>query len=109
MICEPWDVVVVPFPFTERSQTKRRPAVVLSHPEFNQNGYTILSMITTRTHAPWPGDTTLGDFQIAGLKLPCIARLKLFSLDNRLISKKIGALSSEDQQQVHASLRRYLI
>jgi len=43
VIYEPWDVVVVPFPFTERAGTKRRPALVLSKKAFNENGHTILA------------------------------------------------------------------
>ena len=30
MIYEPFDVIVVPFPFTDSLKTKRRPALVLS-------------------------------------------------------------------------------
>ena len=74
MISEPWDVVVVPFPFTERPTTKRRPALVLSHTAFNEAGYTLLAMITTQAHTPWPGDTTLQDRDAAGLRVPCIVR-----------------------------------
>ena len=50
MICEQWDVVVVPFPFTEKPGAKRRPAVVLSKKGFNEHGHTVLLMITTKAH-----------------------------------------------------------
>ena len=59
MICDPWDVVVVPFPFTEKAGAKRRPALVLSPRPFNENGHTLLAMITTQSHSPWPGDTNI--------------------------------------------------
>lgn len=84
MICEPWDVVVVPFPFVERGADKRRPALVLSQNTFNQAGNTVLAMITTRAYPAWPGDTQIDGRADAGLRLPCIVRLKIFTLDNRL-------------------------
>lgn len=36
MTCEPFDVVVVPFPFTDRRAAKRRPALALSSAGFNR-------------------------------------------------------------------------
>jgi mRNA interferase MazF len=35
MTCDTWDVVVVPFPFTDSPASKRRPALVLSLRAFN--------------------------------------------------------------------------
>ena len=96
--CDPWDVVVVPFPFTERPGAKRRPAVVLSNREFNRHGHTILAMITTRAHRPWPGDTEIADLEASGLEVPCIIRLKLFTLDNRLVLRRLGRLSAADRE-----------
>jgi mRNA interferase MazF len=106
--CDLWDVVVVPFPFTDRPADKRRPALVCSRRNFNQNGNTILAMITSTAHAPWPGDKPVKDYQAAGLHVPCIVRLKLFTLDNRLILKRIGALSAADRKQVSGALRNVL-
>jgi mRNA interferase MazF len=106
--CEIWDVIVVPFPFSEIAGTKRRPALVISRSSFNENGHTVLAMITTRAHHPWPGDTELNDRRSAGLNLPCIVRLKAFTLDNRLIIRKIGRLSSPDRRRVSAQFKKYL-
>ncbi len=108
MTCETWDVVIVPFPFTEARGTKRRPALVISRRTFNQNGHTVFAMITTRAHHPWPGDTELQDRAAAGLRLPCIVRLKTFTLDNRLILKKIGHLSSPDRRRIAGHFDRFL-
>jgi len=108
VICDLSDVVIVPFPFTEKLGEKRRPALVLSQKVFNANGHTILAMITTKSHSPWPGDTSIEDLSRAGLHVPCIVRLKVFTLDNRLIIRRSGSLSEKDRQNVVESFCRYL-
>ncbi len=108
MTCDPWQVVVVPFPFTDRAATKRRPAVVLGTRAFNRQGHSVLAMITSASHRPWPGDTSLTDLTSAGLTSPRLMRLKIFTLDNRFIARRIGVLSARDQGEVGAHLHDYL-
>ncbi len=108
MICDPWDVVVVPFPFVERPGARRRPALVLSGRPFNRAGNTVLAMITTQGHRPWPGDAEIADHEAAGLHTPCLIRLKLFTLDNRMLTKRIGSLGQEDRVAVLSELRTHL-
>ena len=108
MIYSRWDVVVVPFPIADKPGTKRRPALVLSNMEFNKGGNSVLAMITTKGHFPWPGDSEIEDYSAAGLNLPCQVRLKVFTLDNRLLLKKIGRLSESDSESVEENLNRYL-
>ena len=103
-----WDVVIVPFPFSNQPGAKRRPALVLSARGFNRHGQAVLAMITTAGHHPWPGDVGLTDLKATGLNAPCLARLKLFTLDQRLIVKKIGRLATTNQQQVSRQLQTYL-
>lgn len=95
---EQFDVVRVPFPFTERSATKNRPALVLSQSDFNNAAdHSVLVMITSAIN-DWPLDCPILDIQAAGLPVPSRIRFKLFTLDNRLIRGKIGALSPRDTQ-----------
>ena len=108
MICDRWDVVVVPFPFSDKAAEKRRPALVLSNKTFNASGHTVLAMITTRSHHPWPGDCNVEEHDDAGLPLPCLVRLKLFTLDNRVILRRIGRLSDADRKRVEANLEKHL-
>lgn len=108
MISDRWDVVLVPFPFSEGPGAKRRPALALSNPPFNRSGHTVLAMITTREHSPWPGDTEIDDHGAAGLPLRCLARLKLFTLDNRLILRRLGCLAASDAERVEQNFTRYL-
>ena len=108
VICDRWDVVVVPFPFSDKAAEKRRPALVLSNKSFNAAGHAVLAMITTRGHHPWPGDCNLEDHDDAGLPLPCLVRLKLFTLDNRIILRRIGSLSDNDRAGVETNLATHL-
>ena len=109
MAYECFDIVVVPFPFVESAEKKRRPALVLSQNAFNQCGHSVLAMITTKRHPAWPGDTEITKTDSAGLDLPCIVRLKLFTLDNRLIIRKIGRLSKIDIRQFKRNASPYLL
>jgi mRNA interferase MazF len=106
MIYKAFDVVVVPFPFTDSSQTKRRPALVLSkHTNFgNKIGHSVLAMITSQKNAPWPLDCEITDKEQSGLAAPSVVRMKLFTLDNRFILKRIGRLSDSDQKKVKQNL-----
>ncbi|MDQ6706876.1 MAG: type II toxin-antitoxin system PemK/MazF family toxin [Acidobacteriota bacterium] len=108
MICEAWQVVVVPFPFSDRQEEKKRPALVLSNKKFNRRGSSVMAMITSSAHDPWPGDSNIQDLPAAGLPVPCKVRLKLFTLDNRLISRASGQLSGADRDTVSNHLKTNL-
>jgi len=99
---EPFDVIVVPFPFTDSSRNKRRPALVLSQKnEFtNKIEHSILAMITSQKNDPWPLDVAIRNKKQSGLTAPSVVRMKIFTLDNRFILRKIGHLSKSDQAQV---------
>ena len=108
MTCDPLDVVVVPFPFTDRRATKRRPALVVSSANFNEaHQQTILAMITS-AGSRWPSDVALQDWRESGLNAPCKVRFKLFTLDDALIVRKVGTLSHRDGRAVKDALSRFL-
>ena len=99
-----YDVVVVPFPFTDRDATKRRPALVVSDSNSLSIDKSILAMITSSSHQPWPLDVTIEDLSSTGLNSPSIIRMKLFTLDNSLILQKIGKLSQQDAEEISFNL-----
>jgi mRNA interferase MazF len=106
--CESWDVVVVPFPFADSGQAKRRPAVVLTRKEFNRGaGHSVLAQVTAAKKSAWPGDVPL-DHEQAGLSAQSMVRMKLFTIDNRLILKHVGRLADSDREKVAGSLEKLL-
>jgi len=109
VIFEPFDVVVVPFPFSDREAERRRPAVIVSSLDFNAtHDQSVLAMITTAGGGEWPSDVAIRDWNEAGLSVPCRVRLKLFTLDDALILRRAGALSDRDAEAVRGNLVRFL-
>ncbi len=110
MTFDAFDVVVVPFPFTDRTTTKRRPALVLSDAKaFNGHvDQSVLAMITSARNSDWPLDVEIKHLDSAGLPSASVVRMKLFTLDDRLVIRKAGTLAENDRNSVAAALRRLL-
>jgi len=104
---EQWDVVVVPFPFANLRTQKRRPALVVSAPrDFGDlSGHSVLAMITSAGHQPWPLDVPISDLTAAGLPAPSLGRMKLFTIDDRLVERRVGSLAAADATAVADALR----
>jgi len=105
---EQWQVVVVPFPLTDRRAKRRRPALVVSRPEAlgTTIGHSVLAMITSAGHSRWPLDVPLADLEAAGLPAQSVVRMKLFTLDDSLLERSAGRLAEGDARAVEAALGR---
>lgn len=105
-----FEVVTVPFPFTDKAQVKRRPALVVSsHAAFGRKtGHSVMAMITSAQNPSWPLDVPISDLVAAGLPAPSIVRMKLFTLDHRFILAKRGKLSEKDRKAISRALKSAL-
>jgi mRNA interferase MazF len=103
----PFDVVVVPFPYTDRLAEKRRPAVVISAPELSENcGLVWLLMVTSADNPRWDCDIAVSDLKGAGLPAPSLVRAaKIATADADRILRSIGGLSTKDAHAVAAKLK----
>lgn len=103
-----FDVITVPFPFTDSHKTKKRPALVLSSSkEFSsEKGHCICAMITSEKNSPWPLDIIIQNLMAAGLPAPSRIRMKLFTIDSDLIEKKIGSLGKKDLLEIKNNLNK---
>jgi mRNA interferase MazF len=109
-IFKPYNVVAVPFPFTDKDYTKKRPAVVISQEEYQKHAHhCVLAMITSAKQSQWKSDIAIQNIEVAGLPGLSIVRPKLFTLDERLILRVLGELSERDQEAVKNMLGQILI
>lgn len=108
-IYEPFSVVVVPFPFTDSHNTKRRPAIVLSSKDHQKHSKNVtLLMITSAKHSRWHDDCQIEDLGSTGLTAESVMRQKIFTLDCRLIIDRIGKLSSKDKTALIKEIKKHL-
>jgi mRNA interferase MazF len=104
------DVVLVPFPFSDLSTTKVRPAVVVSSELYHSTEPDLLlAALTSRVEAATgPFDYQLNDWRAAGLRFPSALKPVLVTLDPVRVVHRTGELSTADLAQVDERLRRAL-
>jgi mRNA interferase MazF len=104
------DVVLVPFPFSNLSMVKVRPAVVVSSSLYHATEPDLLlAAITSKiAAATGPLDYVLADWQAAGLHYPSAFKPVLFTLEPARVLHRVGALTLPDLAEVDQRLRRAL-
>lgn len=107
---QPWDVVLVPFPYTERNHTKVRPALIVSTDTLStKTGKYFLVMITSAQHARAYGDVLISDLQLAGLPAESIVRpSKIATFEEGSFVRRIGTVTVKDRNEVSDQLRKLL-
>ncbi len=101
---EPGDVVLVRFPFTDLTKAKWRPALVLCPAAYStRHGDVVVMALTTKPQQD--DDCRLERWQRAGLPRPSWIKPLIFTLDGRLVSRRIGRIDATDAPRVTASLR----
>jgi mRNA interferase MazF len=96
------DVLLLSFPFTNLVGAKRRPALMILDTE---DGDIVVARITSQTYET-KFDAFLDNWQQAGLMMPSVVRIhKIATLDQQLVERKLGKLTSEDLAQVRTKLQ----
>ena len=108
MIIAPFDVVVVPFPYSDRLAEKRRPALVVSAPPLNDVLDRLwVAMITSAGGSLIYGDLEVWNLTAAGLPAASILRAsKLATIDRDRVLRIAGRLDAQDRAAAMEVLRR---
>ena len=102
------DIVLVPFPFTDLSSTKTRPAVIISTQGFEQEtGNLTVAMITSIRYST-PYDTEVRHWKEANLLSLSWIRMKFATIDPKLIRYQPGRLTKTDLDNVDMCIRKAL-
>jgi mRNA interferase MazF len=99
-------VVLLPFPFSDQSAVKLRPAVVAS-PTFPSQDLIVVALSSVA------GSLRPGEFQVqfwreAGLLHPSFVKRAVASVSGSLVRRSLGNLRSSDLASLDAALRTWL-
>jgi mRNA interferase MazF len=106
-----WDIILVPFPFTDLTTSKKRPALVVSPDSYNRSGPDlVIAFITSRTDVSQrPGDHRIRSWKESGLPKASLLRMKFATIDCEIVEKKIGRLSEAERSGVRHALRDFFL
>ena len=100
------DVVLVPFPFSDQTAAKKRPAIIVSSDSYNSISQDIVIMAITgqiRDHIGI-GEFLIEDWRGGGLLRPSAVKSAISTIDQRLVVRILGKLSSKDLSTLQKAL-----
>jgi len=104
------DIILVPFPFTDQSTSKKRPAVVISSSPYNTERPDLIIMAVTSQLKPSRtiGEVIIQDWRAAGLLKPSAIKPVITTIEKRLVIKAMGRLRADDSTALKESLKTIL-
>ena len=110
MVFKRGDIVLVPFPFTDQTTIKKRPAVVISSDHYNEILSDVIIMaVTSHIEKSFVvGEFIIKEWRSAGLLMPSSVKPVISTIEQNLILKKLGSLSSEDLISLNKGIKELL-
>lgn len=107
------DVVLIPFPFTDLSTVKQRPALIISSLNFNNSHDDVIAMAITSQipKAIAEEDYLLSreEMELANLPKPSIVKTgKIVTINKVLIRKKLGGLPATTIDKIKTRFQNFL-
>ena len=104
------DIVIVKFPYTNQSEFKRRPAVVVSSRHYNSvNPDVVLIAITSQLHRQGAfGEVWIAEWKSAQLLKPSAIKPVFASVERALLLQTLGKLQTADRSALRTMLRTIL-
>ncbi len=101
------DIVLVPFPFTDQSTTKKRPAVVISSKAYNTERPDLIIMAVTSQIKPASvvGEVIIQEWRAAGLLKPSAIKPVITTIEKPLVIKTMGRLKDNDRIALQEGLK----
>jgi mRNA interferase MazF len=98
----------VPFPFTDQTGIKKRPAVIVSSAAYNAARRDVIIMAVTSQSRPAGaiGEIQVKDWKGAGLIKPSIIKPVITTIEQRLVIRRLGQLRKDEQETLRKSISK---
>ena len=108
MIFKKWDIILVPFPFTNLQFVKKRPALILSPENYNNGPDLVILFITSNLSAYGRmGDCLIQNWKQSGLPKPSMTRMKFATIEKSIVIRKLGRIQEPDQKSINSELQGF--
>jgi len=104
------DIVLVPFPFTDQSGTKKRPAIIISSSAYNAARRDVVIMAVT-SHPQTVNaidEIRVTDWKSAGLIKPSVVKPVITTIEASLVIRRLGPINTEDQKALRKAIGKIL-
>lgn len=101
-----YDIILVRYPFSDLSNAKIRPTVIVSVPHPSQD--IIITPLTSKINSLLLGEFVLQDWLSAGLNVPTAVKRGIYTIHRNLFLKKVGSLAPHDALLLEQSLKLWL-
>jgi len=100
------EIVLVPFPFTDQTKSKQRPAVIVNTAAYRAERPDIIVMAITSQLRPSAafGEVWLEGWQDAGLLKPSAIKPVIATLESNLVIRRLGRLIAADIDALRIAL-----
>lgn len=103
------DVLLVPFPYTDRAARYQRPTLVVSNRQIGTRfPLAWVLMITSAKNASWTHDVPIENYRAAGLFDPCVVRVAKIANVELRGARRIGEIEPSVMTQVLAEVQALL-
>ena len=96
-------IILIPFPYTDLSGAKKRPALVVSSAEFNSKQDDLICCLITSNPQQSPYSIKINDKDMENGSLEFESRIKphrIFTINKKLIYKTLGRLNLQKSKSV---------
>ena len=100
------EIVLVPFPFTDQTGIKKRPAVIVSGAAYNAARRDVVIMAVTSQTRPVGaiGEVQVKDWKGAGPIKPSVIKAVITTIEASLVLRRLGQLNKQDQQALRKAI-----
>jgi mRNA interferase MazF len=99
-------VILVRYPFSDLSNAKVRPAVIVNAPHSSQD--ILIVPLTSKIGSLLDGEFVLDDWAAAGLNVVTAVKRGIYTVNRSLVIKTVGKLADVDIDRLDQSLRGWL-
>ena len=102
------EIVLIPFPYSDLTGSKQRPALIISNSSINKTEDRICCLVTTKPHRE---NISINNTDISSGRLPFKSFVKphrIFTINEKIIKKNLCTIKGNLHKEIIKRLKEYI-